>query len=522
MKKRLFLFVLISLFVLSGCSHGFDQTRNSELSGLTKENGYSMEMNAPGKGYANAEMPDPGILEPEETRLEENAFVSVEKEPVSTFSADVDTASYSYFRKLANSGFSLNEITEYAGGNLRTEEMINYFSYDYALPAADEVLGITAKITDCPWNGRAKLLTLGLRAAPIERAKANNLVFLIDVSGSMHDDDKLPLLKKAFSFLTEQLTENDTVSIVTYSGEEAVVLEGCAGNRTAEILNAVNGLEANGSTNGEAGLKKAYEIAAKHFKKEGNNRIIMASDGDLNVGISSKEELHKFVEEKRAGGVYLSVLGFGMGNYRDEKMETLADHGNGVYYYIDGESEARKIFGADLLGTLETVAEDVKLQLTFHPEAVKEYRLVGYENRLLNEEDFTDDTKDAGELGAGHSATVCYELILNDKEYEENWNDAESDWMKLAIRWKNPGEKTSNLREYPIGRNNVLAEPDEETRFLCAVAETSLLLRKSPYSEELDFNSVLSELKTMDLSKDPARAEFFEIIKKLVLSQPAN
>ena len=247
---------------------------------------------------------------------------------------------------------------------------------------------------------------------------ANNLVFLIDVSGSMASDDKLPLLKKAFSNLVSALDENDRVSIVTYSGKEEVVLSGCKGNRDEEIMNAINSLEASGSTNGEAGLTRAYSIAKDYFIADGNNRIIMASDGDLNVGISSESELKSYIETKRDEGIFLSVLGFGTGNYKDEKMSALAQNGNGVYYYIDGEREAEKVLGEDLFATLYTVAKDVKFQLEFNSEQVSKYRLIGYETRMLNTEDFDDDTKDAGDVGAGHSITVCYEIMLTDRALE--------------------------------------------------------------------------------------------------------
>ena len=349
-----------------------------------------------------------GVIEDGYGKFIENAFIPTEKENVSTFSADVDTASYTYFRKLVNQGYALNELIATAGSSIRTEEMINYFNYNYPSPKDNELFSTTVEIAPCPWNEEAQLLVLGLQAKHIELATQNNLVFLIDVSGSMQSKDKLELLKKAFTHLVDKLGDDDTVSIVTYSGKEEVVLEGCSGSKKDKILRAVNSLNAKGSTNGEAGLKKAYQIAEEYYIAGGNNRIILASDGDLNVGISSTDELKKFVEEKRNGGVFLSVLGFGTGNYKDSKMETIADCGNGVYYYIDSEMEAEKVFGAEIFSTLYTVAKDVKLQLTFNPEYITAYRLVGYENRMLANEDFENDTKDAGELGSGHSVTVCY------------------------------------------------------------------------------------------------------------------
>lgn len=440
----------------------------------------------------------------------ENNFISASEAPVSTFSADVDTASYTYFRKMVNgTGGNLSSIIELTKGAIRTEEMINYFNYNYVGPAQGELFGVNASISDCPWNGEAVLMCLGLKAATVLPEGGNNLVFLIDVSGSMGATDKLALLKTAFSYLTGQLTERDVVSIVTYAGKEEVVLEGCEGNLDEKIQRAVNSLVASGSTNGQAGLQKAYDIAKKYYIAGGNNRIIMASDGDLNVGISSPEQLKEFVAEKREAGIYLSVLGFGTGNYRDANMEALAQNGNGVYYYIDGESEAEKIFSSDLLSTLYTVAEDVKLQITFDPKYIDSYRLVGYENRLLAEEDFNDDTKDAGEVGAGHSVTVCYELKLTGQAA------GKGDWMKLAVRHKNPGKSESILREYSIGSAEHTQTPGDNFKFICALAEFSMLLRRSAYLGDIGVGDILKDLEALDLDGDYYKSEFREIVRSL-------
>ena len=437
----------------------------------------------------------------------ENPFISTTVSNVSTFSADVDTASYAYFRKLVNSGYSLKELT-YSGTAFRTEEFINYFKYDVATPAEGELFGVTTEITPCPWNGEAVLLRLTLQAEKAKPVAGNNLVFLIDVSGSMSSADKLPLLKKAFSYLVGNLGENDVVSIVTYSGKEAVVLDGCQGSKGELILKAINSLEASGSTNGEAGLTRAYQLAEANYIEGGNNRIIMASDGDLNVGISSQKDLVSYIEAKRDQGVYLSVLGFGTGNYKDNKMEALADNGNGVYYYIDGESEAEKVMGTDIFGTLYTVAEDVKLQLTFSKERVEAYRLIGYENRMLNEEDFEDDTKDAGEVGASHQVTVCYELKLCDGAVEDPI-------VTLAVRYKNPGEPISMLNEYDLGDEICSNTMDGDMRFLTAVIETCMILRQSQYLGDVTIDSVLDDLYSLDLSAYPEREEFRELVKTL-------
>ncbi len=465
--------------------------------------------------------------DPDYGKLIENGFIKTSEEPVSTFSADVDTASFAYFRKLVNQGYSLKNIVEYAGQNLRTEELVNYFTYDYKLPETGELFGVSPEIAPCPWNSEAVLLRLGFRTEAKIKSEGygNNFVFLIDVSGSMGSDDKLPLLKKAFEYLTENLTGNDIVSIVTYSGKEEVVLTGCEGTKKEAILNAVRKLEASGSTNGESGLRKAYEIAKQYYITGGNNRIIMASDGDLNVGISSPEELKKFVQEKRDEGIYLSVLGFGSGNYMDASMEAIADNGNGVYYYIDGEYEAEKVFCTDLVSTLYTVAEDVKLQLTFDPSYVSEYRLVGYENRLLNKEDFEDDTKDAGEVGAGHCLTVCYELKLAPQQAETREGEGQADaedqkWMTLAVRYKEPGEKESKLNKYDIGRSACTDDPDKDFRFACAVIKLSMMLHKSSYlSDSVSAGDLLTELVSLDLKNDPDKEQLTDLIRKLAGTQ---
>ncbi len=442
----------------------------------------------------------------------ENPFVNTEENNVSTLSADVDTASYTYFRKLVNSGYDWGELMRYAASSLRTEEFLNYFKYTANQPGNGELFSVNSSIYPCPWNTNSVLFSMTLQAADAIPAEGNNLVFLIDVSGSMMSRDKLPLLKTAFSYLTDQLNENDIISIVTYSGKEAVVLDGCSGNKKETILSAINSLNASGSTNGEAGLQKAYELAEKHMIEGGNNRIIMASDGDLNVGISTQEELKNFITEKRDAGIFLSVLGFGTGNYRDAKMETLADNGNGVYLYVDGESEAEKIFSTDLLANLYTVAKDVKMQITFDKTYVSSFRLIGYENRTLNEEDFTDDTKDAGEVGAGHQITVCYELCLTEAAMTED-----AMWLDFAVNYKLPNESTSVIPNlYNIGYGDYTATPDADRAFMIAVIETCMLLHESQYlPTDFDLGDILEQLNALDLSDYPERAEFRDLLTKL-------
>ena len=441
----------------------------------------------------------------------ENPFVSTEKNNVSTLSADVDTASYTYFRKLVNSGYSWAELSRYSS-TFRTEEFLNYFKYTAEQPDENELFSVNSSLLPCPWNANNVLLTVTLQAAEAAPTEGNNLVFLIDVSGSMSSQDKLPLLKTAFSYLVDHLSENDVISIVTYSGKEAVVLDGCSGNRKEDILAAINSLKASGSTNGEAGLQKAYQLAEKHRIEGGNNRIIMASDGDLNVGITSESALKQYITQKRDIGIFLSVLGFGTGNYRDEKMETLADNGNGVYLYVDGAAEAEKIFSTDLFANLYTVAKDVKMQITFDTAYVSAFRLIGYENRVLNEEDFTDDTKDAGEVGAGHQVTVCYELTLTEDAMAEG-----ASWLELAVNYKLPDETVSvfpNL--YSIGYANYSKMPDEDRAFMIAVIETCMLLHNSKYLPEgFDLDNILHSLNALDLSDHPERAEFRTLLSML-------
>ena len=513
MKRKLYsilslLLISVMLFSLASCAMNFDAAAPN----------HKGEANlAPGDNFLNG-MPEMAPMDPDAADKEENGntfvenpFVSTEKNNVSTLSADVDTASYTYFRKLVNSGYSWAELSRYSS-NFRTEEFLNYFKYTAEQPNENELFAVNPSIVPCPWNEKTVLFTMTLQAANATPTEGNNLVFLIDVSGSMSSKDKLPLLKTAFSYLVDHLSENDVISIVTYSGKEAVVLDGCSGNKKEDILAAINSLVASGSTNGEAGLQKAYQLAEKHRIEGGNNRIIMASDGDLNVGISSESELKAFITAKRDVGIFLSVLGFGTGNYRDEKMETLADNGNGVYLYVDGESEAEKIFSTDLLGNLYTVAKDVKMQVTFDTAYVSSFRLIGYENRILNEEDFTDDTKDAGEVGSGHQVTVCYELTLTEDAMTEGAN-----WLELAVNYKLPDEQTSVLPNlYNIGYADYIATPDDDRTFMIAVIETCMLLHNSKYLPEgFALRDVLNLLDSIDLSNSPERAEFRTLLNKL-------
>lgn len=471
----------------------------------------------------------------EYSKWEEKGFSSVRKEPLSTFSADVDTASYSNLRRLIREGYTLEELPE---GAVRIEEMLNYFSYDFKEPKGSEPFGVTTQISSCPWNEDAQLLMIGLKTQDIdyEDTPPSNLVFLLDVSGSMYASDKLPLLQESFCLLAENLTEKDRVSIVTYAGEDTVVLDGVSGDKTGKIQRALKKLEAGGGTHGSKGIETAYALAEEHFIKGGNNRIILATDGDLNIGLTSEEELEELITEKKESGIFLSVLGFGRGNMKDNKMEILADKGNGNYAYIDSVREAKKVLVEEMSATLLTICKDVKLQVEFNPAVVSEYRLIGYENRALNREDFADDTKDAGEIGAGHSVTVLYELILKESftslseeeieglKYSDNYKKEleeekegtaarSEEWLTLSIRYKKPAEEESSLLQYPISLDSYLEKPTDDFRFAAAVAEFGLLASHSEFPEDASVKNVKKTLKAIDLN-DEYKEEFLELVQE--------
>lgn len=513
MKKLRILSLILSFLMVLAVFVGCGASKN-DAEGMYPEGGDYI-----GNGGANEDYEEPskddGADGDTAPTLIENPFIDTAVQPVSTFSADVDTASYAYFRKLISQDYKLAQLKKQISNSpLRTEEMINYFDYSYTRPGDGEVFGTQATIAKTPWNGNSYLLMLGIAAEEVQEKGANNLVFLIDVSGSMSSSDKLPLLKKAFSNLVSALDENDRVSIVTYSGREAVVLSGCRGDRDEEIMNAINSLEASGSTNGEAGLTRAYSLAKDYYIEGGNNRIIMASDGDLNVGISSEEELKTYIEAKRNEGIFLSVLGFGTGNYKDATMSALAQNGNGVYYYIDGEREAEKVLGTDLLSTLYTVAKDVKFQLEFNKDRVEKYRLIGYETRMLNTEDFDDDTKDAGDVGSGHTLTVCYELMLYD---ENDIEHTPCTLATLAMRYKAPDSDESVLREYTVAESAMTNTPTDDFKFVSAVIEATMILNGSKYNADgVEMSDVYEDLTALDLSKDVDKTEFKNMINKLV------
>ncbi len=455
----------------------------------------------------------------EYNQIIENGFKSAVNEPLSTFSIDVDTASYANARRMIQEGGYIDPNA------VRIEEFINYFDYDYPEPSTDDPFSVTTELSDCPWNNEAKLLLVGLKAEDIQREEREplNLVFLIDVSGSMFSDDKLPLVQKAFTMLTDTLTEDDRISIVTYAGEEKVVLKGTSGEDKEKIKEAINSLEAGGSTYGEAGINRAYELAEKNFIENGNNRVILATDGDLNVGLSSEEELTELIEEKRESGVFLSVLGFGTGNIKDNRMEALADHGNGNYSYIDSETEAKKVLVEEMSGTLYTVAKDVKIQVEFNPVNVSGYRLIGYENRALANEDFADDTKDAGEIGAGHTVTALYELIMNDGsvpeeelKYQQNTATGDKDeLLTVSLRYKQPEGDTSKLLAVPVTMEFYKAEMPKNMTFAAAAAEFGMVLRGSEFRGNASCGQILELLEDYDYSSDEYKNEFVYLVRTM-------
>ena len=418
----------------------------------------------------------------------DNQFQTTQSSPLSTFSIDVDKASYSNIRRMINNGQKVPTDA------VKIEEMINYFSYSYPQPTDDHPFSINTEVTKTPWNNKTKLVRIGLQGREYKQDElpASNLTFLIDVSGSMNSAHKLGLLKSSFRLLVNQLREKDKVSIVVYAGAAGVVLEPTAGDQKEKILKALYNLEAGGSTAGGEGIQLAYQLAQKHFKKGGNNRVILATDGDFNVGASSDKDMQKLIEEQRKFGAFLSVLGFGYGNYKDAKLKTLADKGNGNHAYIDTLQEAQKVFGKEFGGTLYTIAKDVKIQIEFNPQNVAAYRLIGYENRLLNDEDFVNDTIDAGELGIGHTVTALYEILpvgmesdavnpMPELKYSQRiTNEYKDELFTVKFRYKKPTKDTS-VEMIHVAKNEV-QEASEDMKFASAVALFGMQLRKSKFT----------------------------------------
>ncbi|MDE5992015.1 MAG: von Willebrand factor type A domain-containing protein [Oscillospiraceae bacterium] len=451
----------------------------------------------------------------EYSKSEESGYKKASLSPLSTFSADVDTASYANLRRLINDGSSI------PADAVRIEEMLNYFDYDYEKPTGNSRFSVSTELSDCPWNSKAQLLAVGIQGMDLEKTPNSNLVFLIDTSGSMSSPDKLELACKSIRMLSKTLTKNDRISIVTYSGEERVILAGARGDQVKTVRALTSILEANGATNGESGIQAAYAIAEKYYIKGGNNRIILCTDGDLNVGISDEDELKKLVEEKRESGVYLSVMGFGTGNIKDNKMETLADNGNGSYHYIDSATEAKKIFNEERNSTLYTIAKDVKIQVEFNPQNVEGYRLIGYDNRRLANEDFTDDTKDAGEVGAGGSVTALYEIIpANGKsasglKYQQTTPQAavSDELLTVKVRYKNPDNGKTYQTAKTVVKSDYTKEMSSRMRLACAVTEFGLVLKDSDYKGTASISGALKLAKSVE-KPDVYENELAELIEK--------
>ena len=452
------------------------------------------------------------------TEIIENSFVSTTENNTSYFSIDANTASYPNLRSMINKGY-LN-IPKDA---VRIEEMLNYFSYDYESPEGEDILSLNASIFDTPYNSETKLLTVGLAAEEIDFSGVkNNLVFLIDTSGSMFSDDKLPLVQQAFMMLAEALNPEDRVSIVTYAGSHRVALDGAFGYEKAKIMAVVDDLQAGGSTAGAEGINSAYALAEKYFIEGGNNRVILATDGDFNVGVSSTKGLENLISEKRQSGVYFSVFGVGRGNLQSEKMETLALKGNGTYSYIDSVKEAKRALVDGIGGSIVTVAKDVKAGITFNPEYVESFRLIGYENKLLTEDEFNDSNTDAGELGSGHTVTVVYEIKLTNPEILPD--DGINSVADVIIRYKpteNAGGDAAEEKELTLSvmANDYRETPTEENIFVASVIEFGLILRDSEHKADANLEELLTTLESLDLSGDEFKAEFRELVRKYADSQ---
>ena len=494
------------------------------VNGLSRRYGY----------VANQEVKRPSESRPpfnteDYSKVDENEFKDALTNPLSTFSIDVDAASYSNVRRFIQNG----QLPPHDA--VRIEELINYFKYDYPQPSGRHPFSVNTEVARCPWNSSNTLLLVGLQGKTIdlEKLPTSNLVFLIDVSGSMDEPNKLPLVKAAFRVLVRQLRPQDKVAIVVYAGNAGMVLPSTSGSEKETILNAIESLEAGGSTAGGEGIKLAYDIARQNFFKGGNNRVILATDGDFNVGVSSEGELLRLIEEERRDNIFLSVLGFGTGNYKDAKMEKLADHGNGNFSYIDGIQEARKVLGEQMAGTLYTIAKDVKIQVEFNPAAVKSYRLIGYEDRLLNKEDFKDDKKDAGELGAGHTVTALYELVLNSPasdmhtaeslKYQTTHIKPESfrtdELLTVQLRYKLPADTVSVLMTTPVKKEiERIDDASRNIRFASAVAMFGMILRESKYQADASYDLVLKYGKeSRGTDADGYKAEFVKLVESCQL-----
>jgi len=519
--------LLCSLF-FSGCSQSSTVNTNASIAQNYPAYSTTSAMNSNMSmltANTSAEFEDKRIDGERYAEIEENPFLETSRAPLSTFSIDVDTASYANVRRYLNDG------TLPPKDAVRIEELVNYFEYDYPQPIGDIPFSVNTEVAACPWNTNHKIVQIGLQGKKVslDNVPPSNLVFLVDVSGSMEDPRKLPLLKDALRILVNQLASKDKVAIVVYAGQSGLVLPSTSADNKGEILNALNNLQSGGSTNGGEGIQLAYKIAQDNFIQNGNNRVILATDGDFNVGLTGDDELVRLIEQKRNSGIFLSVLGFGTGNTNDSMMEKLADKGNGNYSYIDSQEEARKALGAQVAGTLYTIAKDVKIQVEFNPVKVAGYRLIGYENRLLADRDFNDDSKDAGEIGAGHSVTALYEVIPAGQKVENPGVDelkyskvAPSDTnfsnelLTVKLRYKEPKENESKLLTMGLpDKNNSIENASDNLKFASAIAQFGLILRDSKYKGSANFSNV-QNLANASLGNDLKnyRNDFLDLVRK--------
>ena len=514
-KNHWILFVLLIL-LMPGCAKKMAYRHDKSV--LSSAVSYERELSQ------EEQVPSPDFNTETYDHVVDNPFLAVRQNPLSTFSIDVDTASYSNVRRFLNQGQLPPK------GAVRIEELVNYFDYNYAPPTDEHPFSANVEVFDCPWQGKHQLARIGLKGKVFEKEERPtvNLVFLLDVSGSMDAPNKLPLLKSAMTMLVNELDQRDRVAIVTYAGSSGVVLPPTTCDRKSEILQKLDDLNAGGSTAGAAGITLAYQTAEEHFVKGEVNRVILCTDGDFNVGMTSQSALVDLIEKKAKSGIFLTVLGFGMGNYKDSTLEKLADKGNGNYGYIDTLSEARKILVEQVHGSLITIAKDVKIQVEFNPTKVGAYRLIGYENRLLRDEDFNDDTKDAGEIGAGHTVTAFYELVspedagnlpnVDPLKYQTATNtapgEASDELFTLKLRYKQPDGDTSQLMEIPVPEPESKNALSQDASFAAAVAAFGMLLRESPYKGDASI-SLVRELAQAGKGDDPNgyRAEFIQLVK---------
>jgi len=499
-------------------SRGYDQPLQGKVSGIYIQGE---------QGYYTNDKPVEDFEREGYDNITENKFLKVADNPLSTFSIDVDAASYSNIRRFLNNG----QLPP--AGAVRIEEMVNYFTYEYPQPENNEPFSINTEIAEAPWNKNHKLVLIGLQGKKIstENLPASNLVFLIDVSGSMSSQNKLPLVKASMKMLVDQLREEDKVAIVVYAGAAGLVLPPTTGENKSEIKEAIDKLESGGSTAGGAGIKLAYKTAKEYFVKGGNNRVILCTDGDFNVGESSDDAMERLIEAERKSGVFLTVLGYGMGNYQDAKMQKLADKGNGNHAYIDGITEAKKVLVNEFGGTLFTIAKDVKLQIEFNPAKVQGYRLIGYENRMLAKEDFNDDKKDAGELGSGHTVTALYEVIpvgvnssflknVDSLKYQQNTerlskSSNTDEILTVKFRYKAPDGDVSKLIVHPVKDKQIpIARTSDNFRFAASVAQFGMLLRNSEFKSNASYNDVISlARKAKGYDEEGYRSEFIRLVE---------